>query len=98
MWTMRARIFERNTNPFVKHMKWSHSLRETTWEWVWRIAILVLPWQTRLLWGGIPIVGKYVPEETMFSFYLSWIVLLAAIVLVYRSKNQYVLNGKMEFG
>jgi len=68
-------------------MKWSHSLRETTWEWVWRIAILVLPWQTRLLWGGIPIVGKYVPEETMFSFYLSWIVLLAAIVLVYTLKK-----------
>jgi len=68
-------------NRFAKRMKWDHNLRETAWGWMWRLTVLVLPWQTRLLWGGIPIVGKYVPEETMFSFYLSWMVLLAATIL-----------------
>lgn len=62
-------------------MKWNRSALEFAWNALWRFGIIVLPWQTRWLWGGAILEGGYKPEESFFSFYISWFVLLAAAVV-----------------
>lgn len=48
--------------------------------WIWRIAILSLPWQTRWLLEG-PSVQGFPWEGGRMSFYASWIPIMACVIL-----------------
>ncbi len=47
--------------------------------WLWRLAILSLPWQTRLFHEA-PLVAGYPWEQGRSSVYVSWFLMLAVIV------------------
>mgnify|MGYP001561578121 CR=1 FL=1 len=48
------------------------------WPVLWRLAILVLPWQTRWFWEG-PMVGGFPWEQGRVSVYASWLLLFLAM-------------------
>lgn len=48
--------------------------------WAWRLAVLALPWQTRLFWEG-PAIAGYPWEQGRISIYASWIVMLLAVLI-----------------
>jgi hypothetical protein len=48
--------------------------------WAWRLAVLALPWQTRLFWEG-PTIAGYPWEQGRISIYASWIVMLLAVFI-----------------
>lgn len=56
--------------------QWSQQL----FPWAWRLAVLALPWQTRLFWEG-PTIAGYPWEQGRISIYASWIVMLLAALI-----------------
>ncbi len=48
--------------------------------WAWRLAVLALPWQTRLFWEG-PTIAGYPWEQGRISIYASWIVMLLVVLM-----------------
>ena len=54
--------------------------RAEAFAWAWRLAILVLPWQTRYFVEGPPVAG-WPWEQGRLSFYVSWIPLLLTVAL-----------------
>ncbi len=56
--------------------------------WAWRLAVLVLPWQTRWFQEG-PTIAGYPWEQGRISIYASWFLLLfvAVLDLVLRKKE-----------
>lgn len=55
------------------------SITTRVFPWVWRLAVLVLPWQTRWFQEGPQIVG-YPWEEGRISIYASQLLMLAVVL------------------
>ncbi len=60
---------------------------EQLFPWAWRLAVLALPWQTRLFWEG-PTIAGYPWEQGRISIYASWIVMLLAVLMDWALRNR----------
>ncbi|MDP3793172.1 MAG: O-antigen ligase family protein, partial [Candidatus Uhrbacteria bacterium] len=67
-----------NVEPMESLTK-AYSLKLTAYSsWLWKIAVLLLPWQIRWF-SATPIIGGYPWEQGRLSFYVSWVVMLFVI-------------------
>ncbi|MEK7655206.1 MAG: O-antigen ligase family protein [Patescibacteria group bacterium] len=74
------------TNPtswIPASARMTNALTRTLFSIFWRLAILSLPWQTR--WFADASLAGWPWEQGRLSFYVSWIIIVAATIFGFRS-------------
>lgn len=70
------------------------SVRNWTWiDWVWRLSVLVLPWQTRWFHEGLSL-GGYPWEQSRLSVYGVWVMMILVVIAAISQRHRPKLNLK----